>query len=356
MLYLWATFSASAEPAFDHYVRLTPENVAIGNYPAQKEAILTIKSGQTVKIDGGGGTGWRDPAMDPAEYLRKNNIPTTIAHPALVESMAVWEKAKRYADIQSGHILVGPINVEGAMPGDSLEIRILSVVPRIPYGATGAGPGRSLRGADGPKPPRHVTILDLERNVGMFANGVEVPLAPFMGVMGVQPAAEDGNNRSSSPPGNFGGNLDARELTAGATLYLPVFSPGGRFFTGDSHAAQGDGEITGSAIETANTVILTFILHKGKTLKMPRAETPTHYIAYGLDPDLENAMQQAVDETITYINEITGWTGTDKAFPLTSIGVDFHVTQIVDYTKGIHSKIPKSIFKNVKNNYWYTGK
>lgn len=344
----------AAEIKIDHHVRLTPENSAIGNYPAQKAPILTIKSGQTVKIDTAGGAGWRSPEMAPEEWLKKNNIPITAEHPAIRETIEVWDKTVRYADIQRGHFLVGPINVEGAMPGDSLEIRILSVVPRIPYGTTGAGPGRSLRGADDPnKPPAHVTLLDLQRNMGIFGSGVEVPLGPFMGVMGVQPAAEEGSNRSSSPPGNFGGNLDARELVGGATLYLPVFHPGARFFTGDSHAAQGDGEITGTAIETANTVTLTFILHKGKTLKMPRAETPTHYIAYGLDPDLENAMQQAVDETVDYINEITGWKGSDKALPLTSIGVDFHVTQIVDYTKGIHSKIPKYLFKTLPNNYWY---
>ena len=343
----------AAEPVFDHHVRLTPENSAIGNFPAQKTAILTIKSGQTVRIDTGGGAGWRNPEMDPNEWLKKNNIPTTADNPAIQESIEVLAKATRYADIKNGHFLVGPINVEGAMPGDSLEIRILSVVPRIPYGTTGASPGRSLKQPEGTKPPSHVTILDLKRNVGVFAPGVEVPLGPFMGVMGTQPASEDGMNRSSSPPGNFGGNLDCRELVAGTTLYLPVFAEGGRFFTGDAHAAQGDGEITGTAIETANTVTLTFILHKGKTLKMPRAETPTHYIAYGLDADLENAMQQAVDETVSYIDDITGWTGSEQALPLMSMGVDFHITQIVDFTKGVHSMIPKSIFKTVKNDYWY---
>ena len=346
----------SAEPLFDHHVRLTPENSAIGNYPAQKAAILTIKSGQTVRIDTGGGVGWRNSQMTPDEWLKKNNVPTTANNPAIKESMEVLEKATRYAGIQNGHFLVGPINVDGAMPGDSLEIRILSVVPRIPYGTTGASPGRSLKPLEGVRPPAHVTILDLKRNVGVFGNGVEVPLGPFMGVMGTQPPEEDGPNRSSSPPGKFGGNLDCRELVAGTTLYLPVFAPGGRFFTGDAHAAQGDGEITGTAIETANTVTLQFILHKGKTLKMPRAETPTHYMAFGLDPDLENAMQQAVDETVDYINEIAGWDGSDKALPLSSMGVDFRVTQIVDFTKGIHSMIPKSVFKNVKNNYWYKGK
>jgi len=343
----------AAEPAYDYYVKLTPENSAIGNYPAQKPAVITIKSGQTVKIDTGGGVGWRNPAMDPNEWLKKNNVPTTADNPALKESMEVLEEAVRYGGVMNGHFLVGPINVEDAAPGDSLEIRILSIVPRIPYGTTGSSPGRSLKQLEGEKPPAHVTILDLKRNVGVFSNGVEVPLGPFMGVMGVQPPDEDGPNRSSSPPGKFGGNLDCRELVAGNTLYLPVFAPGGRFFTGDAHAAQGDGEITGTAIETANTVTLKFILHKGKTLKMPRAETPTHYIAYGLDADLENAMQQAVDETVDYIDDIAGWKGSEQALPLASIGVDFHVTQIVDQTKGIHAMIPKKVFKNVKDTYWY---
>src|SRR5882724_8979196 len=343
----------AADLVYDHYVHLTPENSAIGNYPAQKAAILTIKSGETVKIDTGGGAGWRNPEMAPNDWLRKNNVPTTADHPALRETIAVLDKATRYADIKNGHLLIGPIDVDGAMPGDSLEVRILSVVPRIPYGTTGAGPGRSLKNADAPKPPTHVTMIDLKRNVGVFESGIEVPLGPFMGVMAVQPADEEGTNHSSSPPGRFAGNLDCRELVSGTTLYMPVFQKGARFFTGDAHAAQGDGEITGSAIETANTVVLKFILHKGKTLKMPRAETPTHYIAFGLDPDLDNAMQQAVDETLDYIKELENWDDTARAYSLMSIGVDFHVTQIVDQTKGIHSMIPKKIFKNLTNTYWY---
>lgn len=357
LILLLACTALHAEPKYDHHVKLTPENSAIGNYPAQKATILTIKSGETVRFDTGGGAGWRNPQKDPAEWLKENNIPTTIDNPALQETIAVLDKAIRYADIKNGHLLVGPVNIEGAMPGDSIEVRILSVVPRIPYGTTGAGPGRSLKNADvTPKPPAHVTVLDLKRNIGIFEKGVEVPLGPFMGVMALQPAEEEGLNHSSSPPGRFAGNLDCRELVAGATLYIPVYAPGGRFFTGDAHAAQGDGEITGSAIETANTAILQFILHKGKTLKMPRAETPTHYIAYGLDPDLENAMQQAVDETVDYINDVTGWKDTARAYSLTSMGVDFHVTQIVDQTKGIHSMIPKKVFKDLKRDYWYKAK
>lgn len=346
--------TAEAEPAYDHHVKLTPENSVIGNFPAQKPAILTIKSGDTVRFDTGGGAGWRNSQKDPELWLKENKIPTTVANPTIQETIAVLEKTQRYAGIQNGHLIVGPVNIEGAMPGDSIEVRILSVVPRIPYGTTGAAPGRSLKGSEiTPKPPAHVTILDVKRNLGIFEKGVEVPLGAFMGVMALQPAPEDGLNLSSSPPGRFAGNLDCRELVAGSTLYIPVYVEGGRFFTGDAHAAQGDGEITGTAIETANTAVLKFILHKGKTLKMPRAETPTHYIAFGLDPDLENAMQQAVDETIVYINDITGWKDTERAYSLTSMNVDFRVTQIVDQTKGIHSMIPKKIFKELKHTYWF---
>lgn len=352
-LTLIAANPAYSAPKIDHVVKLTPENSVFGNYPIQKAPILTIKSGQTVQIEGGGGAGWRNENLTPDEWLKKNNVPADSSLPAIRESIDAFDKAERYGGIQTGHYLIGPINVEGAEPGDSIEIRIVSVKPRIPYGTTGVGPGRSLKGnGEGPRKPAHVTVLDLKKNVGKFLPGVEVPLKPFMGVMAVQPKSEDGPNHSSSPPGTFAGNLDCRELVDGTTLYVPVWQPGGRFFTGDSHAAQGDGEITGTAIETANTAVLTFILHKGKTLKMPRAETPTHYIAFGLDPDLENAMQQAVDEAVSYINDITGWEGSDKALPLASMNVDFRVTQIVDMTKGIHAMIPKSIFKQKLPGYW----
>ncbi len=347
-----AGLASAGEPKFDHYVRLTPENSAIGNFPAQKAPILTVKSGAIVKIDTGGGAGWRNPKVDPAEWLKENGIPTTMDNPALQETALVLEKTTRYAGIENGHLLVGPVAVEGAMPGDSLEVRILSVVPRIPYGTTGRGPGRGLRQLDSDRPPNKVTIFDLKRNVGLFEPGVEVPLGPFMGVMGLLPPASQGPNRRSGPPGLFGGNFDCKELGAGSTLYLPVFHQGGLFFTGDAHAAQGDGEITGSAIETANTAIFQFILHKGKTLTSPRAETPTHYITFGLDPDLDDAMQLAVDDMVDLFHDLKGW-DMFRSLPLASMGVDFRVTQIVDGTKGIHAMIPKSLFVEEKNDYWY---
>ena len=173
-----ACTSALAEPAFDHYVKLRPENSAIGNFPAQKAPILTIKSGETVKIDTGGGAGWRNPEMEPADWLTQNNIPAKATDAPIKETIDVLERTLRYADTTTGHLLIGPIAIDGAMPGDSIEVRILSVGPRIPYGTTGRGPGRGLKqlpeGAA--RPPSKITLLDLKRNVGKFENGVEVPL------------------------------------------------------------------------------------------------------------------------------------------------------------------------------------
>ncbi|MEO5959608.1 MAG: acetamidase/formamidase family protein, partial [Opitutaceae bacterium] len=280
----------------DHHVRLTPDNAILGHYSATKKPVLTVKSGAIVRIDGGGGARSRGAGSElnaetVDEWLKENNVPTTVANNVcLQETIRVLkETANRLppapgatagAGGGGGHLLVGPIYIEGAEPGDSLEIRILEVTPRIPFGTTGGTPGRGglalgmaatetppaasgSSSASVPRPFSKVTILDLKRNAGVFGHNIEVPLAPFMGVMGTCPADSEGPNRRSTAPGNFGGNLDCKELVTGTTLYLPVFQKGGLFYTGDSHAAQGDGEVTGTAIETANTCILQFFLHKG---------------------------------------------------------------------------------------------
>ena len=257
-----------AAPKYDHHVRLTPENSAIGNFPAQKAPILTIKSGDTVRFDTGGGAGWNRDKIDPNVWLKEHGVPITADDPTVRETIEVLAKTQRYAGIEGGHLLVGPVAIEGAMPGDSIEVRVHSVVPRIPYGTTGRTPGRGLKQVpENERPPAKVTVMDLKRNVALFAPGVEVPLGPFMGVMALLPPTSDGENRRSGPPGLFAGNLDFKELVDGSTLYIPVFHPGGLFYTGDAHAAQGDGEISGTAIETANTAVLQFILHKGMTLE-----------------------------------------------------------------------------------------
>jgi acetamidase/formamidase len=354
VLLLTPLLSRSAEPDHFHTVRLTPANAVIGNFPAQKAAILVVKSGATVRIDTGGGNRWED--KDPFAWAKENNIVLTDAQAqAIRETQQVLKETPRAAGITNGHILVGPIAVEDAMPGDTLEVRILSVIPRIPYGTVGMRPGRGAIPDSVPQPYTKVVHLDLKRNVGVFEPGIEVPLAPFMGVMATLPARDEGPNRRSGPPGAFGGNLDCKELIAGTTLYLPVFHPGALFFTGDAHAAQGDGEVTVSAIETANTLVVQFIVRKGKALNAPRAESATHYIAFGLDPDLNKAMQMAVHQTNAWLGELRGL-DFSRAFALSSIAVDFRVTQVVDETKGVHAMIPKRLFTGGTPPYWYKPK
>jgi acetamidase/formamidase len=373
-LALAPALSATAIEA-EYHVPFTPENAILGYYSPTKKPVLTVKSGAIVSIDGGGGIHYQrppkpastgtdtpapkpmaQPAPTPEEintWLKENNIPGTIdTYPALVETLKVMKETPRPPQVSGGHLLNGPIYIEDAEPGDSLEIRILEVTPRIPYGTCGGRPGGGDLPAETPRPFSFVIPIDLKRNAGVFDKKVEIPLAPFMGVMAVCPGPEDGDFRRSGPPGNFGGNLDCQELSAGSTLYLPVFRKGALFYTGDSHAAQGDGEVTVNAIETANTCVLQFILHKGKKLNMPRAENFDNYITFGLDPDLNKAMHQALLETMDFLKEKEGY-DFFQSYALSSIGVNFRVTQVVDGTLGVHAMIPKKLFINDANPYWY---
>lgn len=351
LLAMTAAPLAFADIKPDHHIPLTPENAIIGHYSASKKPILTIKSGATVQIDGGGGQNWD--YEEGNAWLKENKIPGTMeSYPALAETEKAYKEAPRAPGIPGGHLIVGPIYIEDAEPGDSLEVRILSVVPRIPYGTVSGGPGRGGLPDLVPVPFQTVVPLDLARNAGVFADGVEIPLAPFMGVMATCPPDAEGPARRSGPPGAFGGNLDCKELKAGSTLYLPIFQKGALFYTGDSHAAQGDGEVSATALETANVATFQFILHKGRTLKAPRAETATHHITFGLDRDLDVAMRKATIETIDFLKEKQGWDFL-RAYALTSIGVDFRVTQVVDGTLGVHGMIPKKLFLKQPDTYWY---
>lgn len=348
--------AVALEIAADFHVPFTPETAILGHFSPTKKPVLTVKSGAIVRIDGGGGARWRED--EPDKWLKENNIPVTVATcPALAETVKVLKETTNRlpagpGSTGGGHLLVGPIYIEDAAPGDSLEIRILDVTPRIPYGTVSAMPGRGGIPDLVPRPWTRVVHLDLKRNAGVFDKRTEVALGPFMGVMGTCPSDAEGPQRKSGPPGNFGGNLDCKELVTGTTLFLPVFQKGALFYTGDSHAGQGDGEITVNAIETANVCTLQFILHKGKKLNAPRAETPTHYMAFGLDPVLDKAMRMAITETIDFLKEHRKY-DFFEAYTLASIAVDFRVTQVVDGTQGIHSMIPKKIFLDETDRYWF---
>jgi acetamidase/formamidase len=356
------TCALALEVPFDYHVPCTPENAIFGYFSKDKKPVLTVKSGAVVKIDGGGGNKWGD-ETDPNVWLKKHNIPITVeSSPALTEIVtAIKESPNRLppppgsapGTRTGGHFLIGPIYIEEAEPGDSLEVRILDVTPRLPYGANGARPGGGGLPDLIPRPFEQIYLIDTKRNAAVVSDKIEVPLAPFNGVNGVCPPDSEGPNRRSGPPGLFAGNLDSKDLITGSTLYIPIFQKGALFYTGDCHAAQGDGEVAGDAIGTANTVTYQFILHKGKTLKGPRAENATHYITYGLDPDLDKAMRMALIEALDFLKEKEGMDFL-PAYALASASIDFRVTQIVDKTLGVHGMIPKSIFiKDTSSTYWY---
>ena len=308
-------------------LKATPETVHWGYLDASIAPALTINSGERVRIECATcNPEWMPPAEDGFDIL-----------PDIVD---IHKKVKKGS---GNHIFTGPIYVRDAKPGDVLEVRIHEIDIRQNWG------WNLFRGYMGTIPEdfpytrlTHVR-LDLEANVALMPSGFKIPLAPFFGQLAVAPAASFGRQNSKEPR-EFGGNLDCKELTAGSTIYLPVWNDGALFSTGDGHAAQGDGEVDGTAIETALAGTFEFILRKDLKWTMPRAETKTHYIAFGLDADLDDAARQALKEMIAWIVEITG-IHKDEAYAMCSFAADLHVTQTVNNVKGVHAMLAKSILQ-----------
>jgi acetamidase/formamidase len=335
-----------ARPTPDATLRSTPETVVWGYITADLPPALQIKSGETVKIDTVSHQGLLG-KEDPAAFFAAAGIPR---EQVLQDAIDIYHKVARVKGL-SAHVLTGPIYVEGAEPGDMLEVRILKLDLRVPYGVNNSGPRTGvlpdLLAAPAPK----IIKLDTARNVALFSDDIEVPLSPFLGVMAVAPS-RDVLLVSSRPPWRWGGNMDFKPLVPGASLYLPVFNTGAQFYTGDPHAVQGDGEVNGTAIEASLTATLQFIVHKGdgKSMRWPRAEDAAYYYAMGMDLDLNVAMRQATRETVDFLREEFGLSPAD-AYALASIGVDFRIAEAVDSVQMVYGMIPKRLFKK-KREYW----
>ena len=344
-----------------YHVPSSPENVTWGWFPIERDPVLTIRSGETVRVDTltHAGSTQREP---PETYLGAMGVePDDI----LQDVRDFWAaRDGRPRDGRSGHVITGPIYIEDAEPGDTLEVAILALETRVPYGVNNTGPisgvfGRSYPGArSGDQPidmPRKTHLIRTgmvnDREVALFAPDIHVPLAPFMGIMAVapenptvgQPGVTVPGVQSSRPPGPFGGNLDVKDLGVGTTLYLPVFHPGARFYVGDPHSAQGDGEVSGTAIEQSLSGVFRFTLHKGRTLRPPRAENDAHHILMGIDLDLDRALRKAVEEVVAFLVEDKGLTP-DTALSLASVAVDFRVAEAVDLTQVVTGMVPKDLF------------
>jgi acetamidase/formamidase len=314
-----------------HRLEATPSTVAYGYYWSEAKPVLRIASGDIIDVD-------------TLLTNTPNGLQNAGVAPEKIQSSLRSIVAEVTGDRRGpgGHILTGPVFVEGAEPGDALEVKVLSIDLPIDYGYNGCS-GFMPENCDRSVGTK-IIHLDSKTMTAEFLPGIVIPLRPFFGSMGVAPAPAIGRV-SSNPPGRHAGNLDNKELVAETTLYIPVFVPGALFEVGDGHAAQGDGEVDQTAIETSLRGRIQLTVRKNMPLSWPRAETPTQFISMATDPDLKVATSLAIQEMIDFLASQKGLTK-HQAYQLVSIAGDVAITQLVDRpVVGVHVKMPKSIFQ-----------
>ena len=328
---LSVSLAAQTQAPKTHRLEATPKTVAYGYYWAETPPVLRVASGDIIDVD-----------------TLLTNSPTGLQNAGVAPEKIQTSLRNIVAEVSGdqrgpgGHILTGPVYVEGAEPGDALEVKVLSIDLAIAYGYNGcsgfiaANCNRAI--------PQKILTLDRKTMTAEYMPGIVIPLKPFFGSMGVAPATEVGRV-SSNPPGRHAGNLDNRELVVGSTLYIPVFVRGALFQVGDGHAAQGDGEVDQTAIETSLRGRLQLTVRKNMPLVWPRAETATDFISMAADPDLTVATTLAIQEMVDFLAANKGLTK-HQSYQLVSIAGNVAITQLVDRPNvGVHVKVPKNIFK-----------
>jgi len=339
------------EPGALHTLRATPENVHWGYFDPSIGPSLKIKSGDLVQAEAITHHAGDAPELMMDETVNRlfKEIPEEDRNPGV-------------------HIMTGPIWVEGAQPGDMLEVRYLRMTPRCNYGSNLAANWGYLYKEFGEK--ERVTIYELDQNAntasalyaydfpgkyltpGTITNcpvcdrqdalkGIRVPARPHLGTAGVAPAID--GRTSTIPPGLHGGNIDNWRIGAGATMYYPVQVEGALFSIGDPHVSQGDGEISGTAIEASLNVLMQIVLRKDFEVTGPLLETPNFWIVHGFNEDLNLAMREASLNMLGLLHDHVGLSKND-AYSLMSVASDFAVTQVVDGRQGCHVRIPRGIF------------
>ena len=322
--------SYSLAHAADYTLKATPSTVVWGYYSASAKPVLTIHSGDTVRVQTVSSCG-------SPERMEKAGVP-----PSEIPqyNRDIYNQVKDKGP--GGHILTGPIAIAEAEPGDVLEVQIQKIDIDVPFACNVFGVGRGFLPNDFPYGRFKVIPLDREHMLARFAPGIDIPLHPFFGSMGDAPPPSAGCY-NSAPPWMHAGNMDNKELVAGTTLYIPVHAKGALFEAGDGHAGQGNGEVDITAMETFLSGTFKFIVHKDMHLLWPRAETPTEYISMGFSPDLKTATELAVRDMINFLVD-EKHLSRDDAYMLTSVAVDVDITQLVDGNVGVHAICPKDIF------------
>ena len=318
--------SLAAQDPTTHFLPATPRTVAWGYYWSEAKPVLRVKSGDIIDVE--------TMITSRPSRLEGAGVPPGQVQQSLRDIVSnVRDRGP------GGHILTGPVYVEGADSGDVLEVRILSIDIAIPYGYNGC---RGFLPENCGDPGMRIIQLDRETMTAAIGDRVLVPLKPFFGSMGVAPPPDSGRV-SSNPPSIHAGNLDNKELVAGTTLFIPIHVAGALFEVGDGHAAQGDGEVDQTAIETSLRGRIQLTVRKDMKLSWPRAETPTHYITMGMDRNLTRATRIAVQQMIDFLIELLEIPRVE-AYRLASIAADLRITELVDGNVGVHMMIPKSIF------------
>ncbi|HZP96438.1 MAG TPA: acetamidase/formamidase family protein [Candidatus Limnocylindria bacterium] len=335
-----------------HVLRATPDTCFWGFFDRSRPPVLTVRSGDTVHVET-----LTHQAGDAPDLMMDEGV------------RAVYEGIPAAQRGPGVHLMTGPIAVEGARAGDTLEVRILAMRPRLPYGTNiGAWWGYlypemqkeritiyAVDAASGyaqaafafdyehtPKYDAPGTIIPPERTRRTPAlDGVLVPLRPHFGVMGVAP--RESGKVNSIPPGDFGGNVDDWRIGPGATMYYPVLNDGALFFVGDPHAAEGDAELSGTAIESSHDGWIQIVVRRDLPTDSPLLETATHWYTHGFGADLDEAMRAAALRMLAFLQRRFGLSR-DDAYSFLSVACDFGVTQVVDQRMGVHAAAPKAAF------------
>ncbi|MEM1172189.1 MAG: acetamidase/formamidase family protein [Cyanobacteria bacterium P01_H01_bin.35] len=311
-----------------HILKANCQTVHLGGFSHELEPALIINSGDSVDVETYTG------------YYLYDQAPKDFLNPEFLE---ICHNLPAERKVGPGpHLLTGPIYINDAQPGDVLEIILENIYPSLPMGFNSIRRGWGALPEEFTEPKLNFIPLSLEKKFAEFPpkSGIKIPLQPFFGILGV---ATENTQRSSIPPGSYGGNIDCRELQVGSRIFLPVFVPGGFFSIGDGHSAQGDGEINVTAIETSMNGTIQIKLRKDLQLTFPMAETSSDIISFGFGKTLDSAFELALKQMISWLEKFVGLSAED-AYILCSLAVNFHITQVVNIPqKGVHGMLPKFI-------------
>ena len=324
--------AAPAARAATHELKVTPQTVVWGRYDALAKPALTVADGDTVIV--------HTVLTNSPSGLEKAGLPAGQVEPELRD---VYDHVPLADRGPGGHVLTGPIYVEGAEPGDVLEIHIDRIDLAIPYSYNAFRYGAGLLTDEFLVGRTRIIPLDREKMTAAFAPGITVPLHPFFGSIGTAPPPGIGRLDSAPPTALNGGNLDNKALVAGTTLYLPVNVKGALLEIGDGHANQGDGEVDITALETSLVGRFTLRVRHDMRYRGVSAETPTGWVVMGFDDDLAHAARKAVRNAVDFLVVEKGMTRED-AYQLASVACDLSVSEIVDRNKEASMTIPKALF------------